>query len=189
MFGVDNFNYGQIFNAPITDYTDPDDEKYFCITHPDFAEGNDATALHSVSGRIFWLNGDNNIIDIDGELINQKLDIMATQGVLTSSSLNSFLLARLTQLGFVKDCVKAKQEQNVEGSDSGGDSGGDSPKCSDTNQVANDDGTCGDCEGGYVEDIDSDSDTYGECIEAVDNTLLYAGIGGAALLLLIVALK
>tara|TARA_R110002167_G_scaffold132815_2_gene317180 strand:- start:289 stop:870 length:582 start_codon:yes stop_codon:yes gene_type:complete len=40
----------------------------------------------------------------------------------------------------------------------------------------------------YVEDTDVNSDTYGECI-AVDNTLLYVGIGGAALLLLIVALK
>ena len=35
----------------------------------------------------------------------------------------------------------------------------------------------------------TNSDTFGECIEVSDNTLLYAGIGGAALLLLIVVLK
>lgn len=63
------------------------------------------------------------------------------------------------------------------------------PTCTSLNRVIGaSDYECGVCDEGYVEDTDVNSDTYGECI-AVDNTLLYAGIGGAALLLLIVALK
>jgi hypothetical protein len=134
---------------------------------------------------------------LDGKLVNVEIDIPASKGKNSwqNTTLRTVAILawkkRLEEMGFIEDCVKAKQEQNVEGSGggSGGGSGSDSPKCSDTHQVVNDDGTCGDCEEGYVKDIDSDSDTYGECIEAVDNTLLYAGIGGAALLLLIVALK
>tara|TARA_R110000765_G_scaffold143435_1_gene244981 strand:- start:603 stop:1157 length:555 start_codon:yes stop_codon:yes gene_type:complete len=64
------------------------------------------------------------------------------------------------------------------------------PTCASLNRVIGaSDYECGVCDEGYVEDVDADSDTFGECIEAVDNTMLYAGIGGAALLLLIVALK
>ena len=186
MFGLDAFNYGQTFQAPISDYTDPDDEKYYCID-PDSEIFNE---------RVVWINGDNNITDLDGKLVNEEIDRVANQQPahftigLRKISIGMWK-ERLEEMGFIEDCVKAKQEQNVGGSGGGGggnDDNGDSPKCSDTNQVVNDDGTCGDCQEGYIKDIDSDSDTYGECI-AVDNTLLYAGIGGAALLLLIVALK
>ncbi len=181
MFGVDNFNYGQTFHASITDYTDPDDEKYYCID-PD---------SEYLDERVVWINGDNNITDLDGKLVNVEIDKppkMAVPDWMMWDYRELMITQwkeRLEEMGFIEDCVKAKQEQNVEGSGGGG---GDSPKCSDTHQVVNDDGTCGDCKEGYVKDIDSDNDTYGECI-AVDNTLLYAGIGGAALLLLIVALK
>lgn len=64
------------------------------------------------------------------------------------------------------------------------------PTCSSLNRIdVSSEYDCGVCAEGYVEDTDENSETYGECIEAVDNTLIYAGIGGAALLLLIVALK
>jgi len=60
--------------------------------------------------------------------------------------------------------------------------------CAKTNQDTKDDGTCGDCAEGYVLDEDTDSDTLGQCIEE-DNTLMYAAIGGAALLLLVLVMK
>jgi len=66
--------------------------------------------------------------------------------------------------------------------------GGDGVDCSETNQKTNTDGTCGVCLEGYVVDADEDSDTYGECIEE-DNLLLYAGIGVAAILVLILLVK
>ena len=78
MFGVDTFNYGQTFHAPITDYTDPDDEKYYCITH----EGNDVGEISDfwwmlLNGKILYINGDNNITNTDGQLI--KLTILGLE--------------------------------------------------------------------------------------------------------------
>ena len=64
------------------------------------------------------------------------------------------------------------------------------PTCSSLNRIdVASEYDCGVCDEGYVEDTDENSETYGQCIEEVDNTLLYAGVGGVALLLLIVALK
>ena len=64
------------------------------------------------------------------------------------------------------------------------------PTCSSLNRIdVSSEYDCGVCAEGYVEDTDENSETYGQCIEEVDNTLLYAGVGGVALLLLIVALK
>ena len=56
MFGVDTFNYGQTFHAPITDYTDPDDEKYYCITYG----GNDVGEISD----FWWMLLDGKILYI-----------------------------------------------------------------------------------------------------------------------------
>jgi len=62
------------------------------------------------------------------------------------------------------------------------------PDCAGENRITNTDNSCGDCDEGYALDEDTNSDTYGECI-VVDNTLLYAGIGGVALILVVALLK
>jgi len=60
--------------------------------------------------------------------------------------------------------------------------------CASENRKTNTDNSCGDCDDGYTLDEDTDSDTYGECMGG-NNTLLYAGIGGVALILLVMASK
>jgi hypothetical protein len=184
MFGIDNFNYGQTFHAPISDYTDPDDEKYYCID-PD---------SEYIDERVVWINGDNNITDVDGKLINVEIDKLGKQvGRIWKVGIRKQIIKewkeQLEEMGFIEDCVKAKQEQNVEGS--GGGSGGDSPKCSDTNQETNDDGTCGNCIEGYIVDDDENSDSYGSCIEeeeGMDDMMVY-GLLGVGVVILIALLK
>jgi hypothetical protein len=167
MFGVDVFNHGHTFalNAPISDYTDPDDDKYYCIAHPEHEGDGDAESDLLLPGRILWVNGDNNLTDDDGELMNATLN----EAAVSLSYGNPFpdlsgyiaLIETLHDLGFVKDCTKAKEQQNQSNNNNSNQTnGGDEPIC----------------EEGYVLDEDEESDTYGECIEE-DNLLLYAGIG------------
>ena len=68
--------------------------------------------------------------------------------------------------------------------------GGGGSNCSNLNRVESTTGVgCGDCDEGYILDEDESSDTYGECVESGNNVLLYAGIGGAALLILFATMK
>tara|TARA_B100000287_G_scaffold279583_1_gene263498 strand:- start:34301 stop:34897 length:597 start_codon:yes stop_codon:yes gene_type:complete len=194
MFGIDTFNYGQTFHAPITDYTDPDDEKYYCITHPDLEEGYDASELFLTGGRILYINGDNNITNTDGSLMNQRLDSISDREYLPASWANASLILELEGLGFVKDCEKALQPQNQSSNNQNNNTNNNNNNandnlCEDTNQETNEDGSCGDCLDGYVVDDNENSDSYGSCVEESDDEnmndmILYGAIGLGALLLI-----
>ena len=165
MFGVDVFNYGSVFNADGDG--DGDAITYFCI------DCNDKHLNCKV-----WVNGERrkeveDKIERAGVEGDNLRDWISENNLFLKSNrlgVKMGMQKKYLELGYVEDCDLAKKTSTNSSQD-----------CSDTNQITNNDGTCGGCLEGYETDDD------GNCVEVEeDKTLIYGALGLGALALIMV---